>query len=285
MDRTPATHATHDELLLARLYGGDLDERERRRALDQMAACQDCANVFADLESIAVATAALPTPPRPRDFTLTDADAARLGRRSVGWAILDWLGRTRALGGSMVAAGLAGVVIVGAISVLGTGGTSHFDSLTANGAPVSAAGSETYGAASPGLGQNGAGNNGLSGGAGAVALPSGSTVALQGVAASAAAPPIPAASAPDTGKVALSTEQPATSDEGALGPPNPGQGGSSSGSSTVPSGAGSPRNSGPASPTGGPDPRSIALVAFAGLLVLGALLLAVPRMAVRRAWR
>ena len=128
MDRTAATHATHDELLLARLYGGDVDERERRRALDQIASCQDCANVFADLGSIAVATAALPTPPRPRDFTLTEADAARLGRRSVGWAIFDWLGRTKALGGSMVAAGLVGVVLVGAISVLGTGGTSHFDS-------------------------------------------------------------------------------------------------------------------------------------------------------------
>ena len=27
-------HAAHDELLLARLYGGDVDERDRARALD-----------------------------------------------------------------------------------------------------------------------------------------------------------------------------------------------------------------------------------------------------------
>ena len=83
MHRTAPTHATHDELLLARLYGGDVDETERSRALDQMASCQDCADVFADLGAIAVATAALPTPPRPRDFTLTEADASA-GRSSTG---------------------------------------------------------------------------------------------------------------------------------------------------------------------------------------------------------
>jgi len=90
MDRTAATHATHDELLLARLYGGDVDEKERRRALDQIASCQDCANVFADLGSIAVATAALPTPPDratsrlPRPTPRGWAGEASVGRSSIG---------------------------------------------------------------------------------------------------------------------------------------------------------------------------------------------------------
>jgi hypothetical protein len=288
MDRTPATHATHDELLLARLYGGDVDERERRRALDQMAACQDCANVFADLGSIAVATAALPTPPRSRNFTLTEADAARLGRRSVGWAIFDWLGRTKALGGSMVAAGLVGVVLVGALSVFGqSGGSATLDGQTSVAAPLigGAPGYEANGSASPAPGKNGADRNGLSGGTAAGAGLPGSTAAPPVAAASPAQPPAPAASALDTGKLAFSTEQPGSSGAAAFGPSNPGQGGFSSGSSTVPAGAGSPHNSGPASPAGGPDPRSVALVAFAGLLILGVLLLAVPRMAARRARR
>lgn len=282
MDRTAATHATHDEMLLARLYGGDVDERERRRALDQIASCQDCANVFVDLGSIAVATAALPTPPRPRDFTLTEADAARLGRRSIGGAIFDWLGRTKALGGSMVAAGLIGVVFVGVISVLGQGGGSAtVEGQTSLAAPVTggAPGYVAYGSASPALDQNGASRNGLSG-ATAAAVP-GATVAPQTVVASPAQPPAPAASASDTGKLAL---QPISSGEAALGPSNEGQGSVPSAAVTVPSGAGSPHNSSPASPAGGPDPRSIALVAFAGLLILGALLLAAPRMAARRPW-
>ena len=34
MDRTAATHSKHDELLIVRLFGGDVDDRERERALD-----------------------------------------------------------------------------------------------------------------------------------------------------------------------------------------------------------------------------------------------------------
>src|ERR1035437_9593595 len=78
MDRTPAaTHAGHDEMLIVRLYGGDVDESERARALDLMVDCRECANLFADLGAIAEASAAMPVPPRPRDFALTDKDAPR----------------------------------------------------------------------------------------------------------------------------------------------------------------------------------------------------------------
>jgi anti-sigma factor RsiW len=123
MDRTtPANHAGHDELLIARLYGGDVNAAERARAANLMADCPECAAVFADLGKIAAATAAIaarPVPSRPRDFTLTAADAARL--RPVLGAGTPWsrFSLRRSLGGSLAALGIAGVVMTGALSVIG----------------------------------------------------------------------------------------------------------------------------------------------------------------------
>ncbi len=278
MDRTAPTHATHDQLLLARLYGGDVDELERSRALDQIATCQDCADVFADLGSIAAATAALPTPPRPRDFTLTEADAARVGRRGTGWGIFDWLGRTRALGGSMAAAGLAGLALVGALSVFGQGagsaaltGQSTIAAQNTGGTPGEAA----YNAASSVPDQNGGTT---------LAGPS-STGIPQIVAVSPVAPPASVPSASATGKLPPSDQQQAGSGKSTSVSSNSRPASVPSGSKSEHSGGGS---SGPAGSTGsggGPDPRSLALVAFAGLAILGALLLTVPRFAVSRAHR
>ena len=66
MPNPATTHAAHDELLSARLFGDDVDERERAAAIEQMAACDECADLFADLGSIREATVALPVPARPR---------------------------------------------------------------------------------------------------------------------------------------------------------------------------------------------------------------------------
>src|ERR1035437_4671028 len=100
MDRTTATHSKHDELLIVRLFGGDVNAPERARALELLGECEDCAALFADLGVTADATAALPVPARPRDFTLTEADAARLHREPRGIGFLSALRRTRAIGGS-----------------------------------------------------------------------------------------------------------------------------------------------------------------------------------------
>jgi hypothetical protein len=259
MKRTATTHATHDELLLARLYGGDVDERERSRALDQMASCAECADVFADLGAIAAATAALPTPPRPRDFMLTEAQAARLGRRSAGWAIFDRLGRTKALGGSMMAAGLAGIVLVGAISFFApTAASLDRSRLTADGAPVNASGAAGYefGAASPAPDQNGTGSKNAGGDT--TTDISASSASPQASVAYAAASPLPAASG----------EGPYV--------PTVGVSGQSVHATTAPV-------PGLASqPDRGPDARDVALAVFACLLALGVFLLAVPRLAARR---
>jgi anti-sigma factor RsiW len=116
----PSTsHERHDPLLIARFYGGDVDERERERAVALVAACEECAALYADLGAIADATRLLPTPPRPRDFSLGEADAARLSRRRgrAGW--LGWLGIRRSMGGVLTAVGLIGVLVAGTASLLG----------------------------------------------------------------------------------------------------------------------------------------------------------------------
>ena len=49
MDLTTATHSKHDELLIVRLFGGDVDAPDRARALDLLDGCEDCAGLFAEL--------------------------------------------------------------------------------------------------------------------------------------------------------------------------------------------------------------------------------------------
>jgi hypothetical protein len=125
MSRTAATpHSAHDELLIARLYAGDVDVREREHALEMVSGCEDCAALFADLAAIAEATAALPVPRRPRDFALTQEDAARLRPRRGRAARLLGMGRRRSFGGALVALGFAGVVATSALSLLSGVGTS-----------------------------------------------------------------------------------------------------------------------------------------------------------------
>jgi hypothetical protein len=125
MSRTAATpHSAHDEVLIARLYTDDVDDLERAGALDLMGACDDCAALFADIAAIAEATAALPVPSRPRDFALTEEDAARLRPRRGRVARLLGMGRRRSFGGALVALGFAGVVVTSALSLLGGVGTS-----------------------------------------------------------------------------------------------------------------------------------------------------------------
>ena len=99
--RTPTTHAQHDLLLIAALADrtettGDapLTPRERAQADAQLASCTDCASLHADLRALAVATPSAALPTRPRDFTLTQADADRLRPRGLR-GFLGWIGSPR----------------------------------------------------------------------------------------------------------------------------------------------------------------------------------------------
>ena len=120
MDSTsPAAHATHDESLIARLYGGDLAGAERTRALDLVSECPECESLLADFGAIAEATAALPVPPRLRDFSLTEADASRLRRKTPVRSRILRLGLRRSIGGSLAALGIFGVMLTATTAILG----------------------------------------------------------------------------------------------------------------------------------------------------------------------
>ena len=120
----PAAHAGHDELLIVRLYGGDVSDAERARAVVLVSECSDCGSLFADLAAITAATAGLAVPPRPRDFSLTEADAARLrGKARPRWRVLG-LGLRRSMGGSLAALAILGLILTGTTSVLGGASSS-----------------------------------------------------------------------------------------------------------------------------------------------------------------
>jgi hypothetical protein len=277
-------HAAHDELLLARLYGDDLDERDRARALDLVATCQECAGFFADLGAIATATAAMAVPPRPRGFTLSEADAARLRRRSDDGSLHGLFGWTRALGGSMAAIGLAGVVALGAVSALGTGSVvgpqSDRGALTvaAQAAPT-AASAYLPGTLTAAPEVNGGGTK------------QGDATAATGLSGSPLAPPdstaAPAASQAAGSSAASSATGDAAMDGSLNGPTGPTADGNDAGSPAPASSDDSftSKSTGGGSNSGGPDAWTIALAGSVGLLALGLLLLAAPRLAARRARR
>jgi len=109
-------------MLIAALAAGDLTGSERERAIALTRSCAECATLHDDLLALARATAAAPPPIaiRPRDFTLTPADAARL--RPAGWrrlvgAVSSWRSvASRPLGVGLATLGLVGL-LVGNISL------------------------------------------------------------------------------------------------------------------------------------------------------------------------
>lgn len=265
MDRTaPAAHSRHDELLIARLYGGDVGERERARAQAQMADCEECAALFADLRAIAGATAAMPVPPRPRDFRLSQEDAARLSRKRRVWPAVFGAGLRRSLGGSLAALGLVGVVLMGTLSLFG-GSSATQGALT----------TEDRAAANEG--------------AGGYAAP---TAAASQAAPMAAASPRPAATAAATRAAAHQDESTApvsvgTSSDAAEspGPPSGSLAPELAAATQAPAGAnssgGEAQSKGPPpaeATQGGVDARLVWLIGFGALFVVGLALALSPRL-------
>jgi len=129
---TPASHATHDELLLAAFAAGDdLAAADAARATALDVDCPSCAALVADIRDLMAATATLPAPDRRRDFRLTDADAARL--RPAGWrgfvaAFGDArLAFTGPLAAGLVTVGIAGLLLAITPGILApTGGATSF---------------------------------------------------------------------------------------------------------------------------------------------------------------
>lgn len=115
MTETSPKHAIHDRLLIAALADRTVDAAERARAEAQVAACDACARLHADLVALSLATREMPVPSRPRDFTLSAEDAERLRIR--GWRrILGVFGSagdvfSRPLAIGLTTLGLAGLLL------------------------------------------------------------------------------------------------------------------------------------------------------------------------------
>ncbi len=135
---TSAAHASHDTILVASLVDHSLPATERAIAEAQVASCGLCAALYADLDALRTATRALPTPARPRDYSLTPDDAARL--RPGGWRRLvaafgsprDAFSRPLAVG--LTTLGLAGLLVASVPSIMVGGATSGAAPVLDNGA-------------------------------------------------------------------------------------------------------------------------------------------------------
>lgn len=77
-DGLDAGHASHDPEVIVALLDRDLSADARAAGTAQAQSCDSCQALFTDLLTLASATAALPTPARPRDFALDPAMAASI---------------------------------------------------------------------------------------------------------------------------------------------------------------------------------------------------------------
>jgi hypothetical protein len=264
MNRTPsAAHAAHDELLIARLFGGDVSETERARALDQMGECGECAALFADLGDIADATETMPIPVRPRDFSLTEADAARLRRRRWTRGAIFRAGLRRSLGGSLATLGLVGFMLTGGLSLLGgSASASAPESVTADNRAAGPYDQGAIAVGSLGVGDGAAASEAPAGiVAGGAPSPGGTYAAL-------ASEPAPGATPAATAQPAPQAPQPTSSDVNA-----PALSVSSGGNKSVPEGAAS---------QSGIDTRLLWFGGFGVLFFLGVATLLIPALLRRR---
>ena len=142
---TRSDHAAHDPMWMAALVAKDPDltPAELLRAEAARESCGACAELFADLVAVSAAIPSAAIPARPRDFTLTPADAARLRSRGLRrWfsaigSARDGITFPLALGlTTMGIAGLLLATVPGALS--GSGGAAQ--ALSTVGAAVPAAG-------------------------------------------------------------------------------------------------------------------------------------------------
>lgn len=125
-----ANHAAHDPAWMAAFAtrDPDLSPTERIRAQTALESCGPCADLFADLVALSAAIPSAAIPARPRDFTLTAADAERLRPRGLR-RLLKSIGSARdgvtfplALG--LTTMGIAGLLLATVPALSGLGGAT-----------------------------------------------------------------------------------------------------------------------------------------------------------------
>jgi len=115
MSHVPDRHTDHDVELVAASISDDLTAAEHATVTDLLAACSACRELAADLRALAAATAALPVPPRRRDYRITAEQAAQLRPAGVR-GILVALGSRRfsfaaPLGTALATLGIVGLLV------------------------------------------------------------------------------------------------------------------------------------------------------------------------------
>jgi hypothetical protein len=134
-----SAHAAHDLTIIAALAARtpDLSETQLSAARDQLAACNVCTDLLADLVTLQTVLPTTMTPARPRDFSLTPADAARLRSRGMR-RILGFFGSardnvSRPLAIGFTTLGIAGLLVAALPSMYTDGGATILSTV---GAPV-----------------------------------------------------------------------------------------------------------------------------------------------------
>ena len=115
-------HPGHDTLLVASLADHSPTGPERERATALVECCSLCASLHEDLVALSSATRAMPTPPRPRAYTLGPGDAVRLRpgvwRRFIAGIGTARDGFTRPLAVGLSTLGLVGLLVATIPSIL-----------------------------------------------------------------------------------------------------------------------------------------------------------------------
>jgi anti-sigma factor RsiW len=148
---TPTAHAAHDPTSIAALATRDPDlaPADLAAARAALETCEACATLYADLMAISAAVPMAALPARPRDFTLTAADAARLRPalwrrfiRSIGSA-RDGITFPLAMG--LTTLGVAGL-LVATVPAFSAGAGGAATTLSTVGAPLPSAAAAAPGA-------------------------------------------------------------------------------------------------------------------------------------------
>jgi hypothetical protein len=142
----PASHATHDQTLIAALAAGDLILPEHERAASLRSTCPACRELHDDLLAIATATHHLPAPARPAalDFRISPERASALGRGSIWRRLLRPFGRSgsgtvRPLAAALTTIGFAGLMLAALPSIqLGSGSAALLAAPTGQETPADA---------------------------------------------------------------------------------------------------------------------------------------------------
>lgn len=117
-DPLSSDHSRHDRLLISRFAGDDAYQSERADAERLVGSCFECAALAADIRLLALRTADVPAPRRPRDFRISkeQADAVRgtWFERTMRRLASPGLGTLRPVAGAAFAIGLT-MTVAGAL--------------------------------------------------------------------------------------------------------------------------------------------------------------------------